>query len=302
MDSKPTQRKEIGIWFNPISSSGKSESLAKELAELCTEAGLCPHLATTAPSYEHAEVQERLTTLDALVVVGGDGTVRRLLEPCAHAGIPFYMLAAGNESLFARSAHMGRDPSDALAALQHGSLQARYFATVDGHAFSTMATMGHDSCTVAAIGARRGRISNWHYGYYGLKTFLSFRNSTVSIRVDDQDFIHRERGYVVLAKDHAFARNLDPIPDACGTEPFLWVGFIPGTGHIEELRRSWYLLRGKPLHCKNLRTEKGRTCTITIHKPRCPLQADGDLICMPAEEHVMQCKVADTPVNTLLTT
>ena len=69
---------------------------------------------------------------DLVVVVGGDGTVRKLLRALSRAQTPLYVVPGGNESLIARSYNMSANVDDLLQAIIFGKCQEQYFGSISG--------------------------------------------------------------------------------------------------------------------------------------------------------------------------
>ena len=52
----------------------------------------------------YMRISDDIAASDLVVVVGGDGTIRKLLDIINKTATPIYAIPGGNESLFARSA------------------------------------------------------------------------------------------------------------------------------------------------------------------------------------------------------
>lgn len=115
---------------------------------------------------------------DLVVVVGGDGTIRKLLDVLNKTGTPIYAIPGGNESLFARSYEMSTNTDDLLQAIAERVCLQQFYGLISGKEikgekpFFHMASMGLDSLTVKSIGKRKGPLNDLIYVWHGLKAYV----------------------------------------------------------------------------------------------------------------------------------
>ena len=110
----------ILVTFNPISGAGRAERLASGLRDEARVAGLDLELRETSPGPAEDWLRPALAGREALVVVGGDGAIRRAAPEAARADVPLVHYPAGNENLFARDFGMTADPAAVVATLRAG--------------------------------------------------------------------------------------------------------------------------------------------------------------------------------------
>ncbi len=272
----------ILIFYNPISSAGNTEKTAKQL-----EAALVAHRKNVQvhPSEKkikgYKSMQAVITACDLVVIVGGDGTVRKLLTIIDKTGTPVYVIPGGNESLFARTYNMSARSDDLLRAITHGSCLQHYYGLISGadirgkKPFFNMASMGLDSLTVKNIGKRKGPLNDAIYVWHGLKALCSLHHPTASISIDGHTVVDRESGYIIVANSAAYAKNLRLVPSADPSKRELVVGFLPGAKHQHELIKAMRILQRKPANLP-MQYFSGRMIACTLHGKAYPLQVDGD--------------------------
>jgi diacylglycerol kinase family enzyme len=124
------------------------------VAELLTQApGHATQLAAAVPD-----------DTAAVLVFGGDGTVREVAEGLANRRIPLCHLPAGNENLFARQFGMKIKPSAVLAALDRGTVRTIDLVDVNGQVCVSCIGIGLDGEVTRRVAAkRRGHVSNLDY-------------------------------------------------------------------------------------------------------------------------------------------
>lgn len=270
----------VGLLFNPISGAGRSRKIASALAATLRERGYEAILQESRATYDQAALREFLGSLDALLVVGGDGTIRALLEALGTTGTPVYLVPAGNESLFARHFGMTRSPHDILAALAAGRISEATIAQINDSFYFSMASLGFDSLVVGKIARhRRGPIGHIGYVKPTLQSIVGFKAPQLKVLVDGKPLIDGEAGFVIAANTDKYARNLGLVPEACGTKELVHVRFFPYRSLSSYLPWLWNLAVGKPVSLKNTVYRAGQQCSImTAEGSSWPIQADGDYI------------------------
>ena len=91
---------------------GRADRVEAEL----NEAGWVTIRASRSPGQSVEQIAEKVSGSQALVVVGGDGTVRLMADVAGYLDIPIWQIGAGNENLFARSLGMKSDSASLIAA------------------------------------------------------------------------------------------------------------------------------------------------------------------------------------------
>ena len=272
----------ILIIYNPISSAGNTEALARKLE---TELAACGKAVKVHVSEKKIKGYMRITddiaASDLVVVVGGDGTIRKLLDVINKTGTPIYAIPGGNESLFARTYGMSISTDDLLQAIAGGTCLQQFYGLIGGNRikgekpFFHMASMGLDSLTVKSIGKRKGPLNDLIYVWHGLKALCSLHHPTVSVSVDGQPVIDHESGYVIVANNSAYARNLQLVPAANPSKNELVLGFLPGARFQNELIKALRIIQRKPANLP-MQYFSGKNIVCTLHEKPYPLQVDGD--------------------------
>lgn len=274
--------KQVLIIFNPISSAGNTISLTNEFEKSLASHGITVKVNESEKKMRrYRRMATDIVESDLVVVVGGDGTVRKLLRSLSRAQTPLYVVPGGNESLFARSYKMSANANDLLQAITLGKCQEQYFGLISGTGiqgkkpFFIMASMGLDSLTVKRIGKRTGPLNDAIYAWQGIAALASLHHPTVSIAVDGRMVINRESGYIIVANSSAYAKNLMLAPAASPTTNELVVGFLPGSQRKHELIKALKILQRKPASLP-LQYFTGTNISLTVHESDYPLQVDGD--------------------------
>ncbi|PTN11196.1 diacylglycerol/lipid kinase family protein [Nitrosomonas aestuarii] len=272
----------ILIFYNPISSAGNTEKIAEKLAiELIFHKKNVAVYTSERKMKGYKRVKAEIVASDLVVIVGGDGTVRKLLSIINKAETPVYVIPGGNESLFARTYGMSTSTDDLLRTIAAGNCLQQYYGLISGQGirgkkpFFNMASMGLDSLTVKNIGERKGPLNDSIYVWHGLKALCSLRHPMVSISVDGQCVIDRGAGYIIVANSSAYAKNLQLVPAANPSRHELVAGFLPGARHQHELIKAMRILQRKPANLP-MQFFTGKRIACTLHGQSYPMQVDGD--------------------------
>jgi diacylglycerol kinase (ATP) len=243
----------VVLAVNPISGRGKGLQFAELYRQALGSAGY----EVTELHSDQAQHVEQLQGARAIVVVGGDGTLRALLNSLILAQAPVYMVPAGTECLFARGFQMTLDPTDLIERLKSGISERHYVSRINGAPFYCMVSWGLDSKVVARLAQTRRRgISHLSYVLPTLIEFSLYREPMVTVICDGVEVVTKRKGYLILANAPHYARGVNPVPLANSSESVLHAKFFPRGGRgvflqalqaamlNQQLGRAGELMRG----------------------------------------------------------
>jgi YegS/Rv2252/BmrU family lipid kinase len=263
--------------FNPISGRGGGQHRAAAIGEVLAGRG---HVAELVPSETGDAARwlgERLASVDAVVVVGGDGTVRSVAGVVAEAGIPLLHVPGGNENLFARGLGMTGDVDAVVAAVERGQRRDVDMATANGETMLLMASVGLDAEIVAEVAARRGRtVSNWTYARAALSQLRRCTPPRCSVVVDGNEVVSGQTGWCVVANSPLYGGRINPAPMAKLDDGLLDMVFFPASTSLGVLRWMNRCRRGRQsARAGFVHRTAASDVEITVDEPA-RLQIDGD--------------------------
>ena len=249
---------------------------------------------------------------DAVVVLGGDGTLNEAANGLAGSDTALAVLPGGSTNVFARILGLPDDPVDAVAglleALEKSSVAPIGLGSVDGRYFLFHCGIGFDAAVVAEV-ERRGPWKRWAghplFIYAAVTTWLrgvDRRRAPLTVRYPDDDLASAsgdtadgdrasdssdptegdaDRGFVTMilnANPYTFLgdRPLDLVPEASLDTPLAAV-----TVTDLSLRRLLPLV-GRALGSGDVRdspgvqVHTGLRCATVEADPPVPYQIDGD--------------------------
>ncbi len=271
--------KRILIAYNPVSGRGEASkfatAIASNLLQQPCDVEMCPTQIGEPSQWFSPMLQ---TTPDAVIAVGGDGTLRQIASQLVGTSIPVYHAASGTENLFAKSLSLSNDPQCIAQAVMKGTSKTIDTATANDAFMLLMGSVGFDAEVVARLAASRGTsITHLSYAMPILKTFASFSPPQISINVNGETLVEARTGFAVVANSRAYARGLNPARDALIDDGLLDVVFLPMRTRLQCLKWLRLLRKGTHLHHQDAVHSRGETITVSTSKPEF-VQLDGDTI------------------------
>lgn len=268
-------RMRITIAFNPVSGRGNAAGIARDLEAALQDAGHVVQQVASQPG-DGDWITPALDNAQALLVVGGDGTVRSIAQYAARAQVPMLHVPLGTENLLARGFGMRRDTAAVVNAIDNGPRVPIDLARANGEPMLLMASAGLDAAVVADVSHNRGSsISKWTYMYALRRCIRTFRTPVMKVEVDGRTVVDNIQGWVVVANSPDYGSRLDPAPQSKLDDGLLDVVFLPCRTRLGFA--TWVVLARLRLHLRRKRAvvAMGRSVTITFDAPT-PVQFDGD--------------------------
>lgn len=114
----------------------KGSHAARKIALLCKEAGVEAEVHPSLPRHFAEQVMRAARNgAEAVVVAGGDGTIRTAAKLLAGTDKPLGILPLGTRNRLARALGIPDDPAEAIRTLAAGSVRHADIGEVNGHAF-----------------------------------------------------------------------------------------------------------------------------------------------------------------------
>lgn len=272
---------------NPRSGRGASKRVQRRLLNLLTDRG--HEVMTRDPAVGAAS--DTSLPADAMLLLGGDGTVLHAIPEALRTSTPIYHVPMGNENLFARACNMNRQVSDIVAAVERHRTRKFDLLRVGDHYATTMLSVGPDAGVIKRVAELRQKaIGHLAYAEPLLREAIDPTLPRLSVRVNGRSIVDRRRGLVVIANTRAYAMGLDPCPHAAPDDGRLHVAFFPleTRARAAGLFFKLYLLRGALEH--HVARARGTDVELTLHDAG-PMQADGELLRDVEAGETVRCHV-----------
>lgn len=265
------------LFYNPRSGKGEASRAA-----IALERALRPHgheaaMVEAFNGTTSSALAAPLAWADALVVLGGDGTLHSTADAAIAAQKPVYQVPFGTENLFARQFGMDRRASTLVRALEHGKIAEVDVGACNGRTFVLMCSVGPDASVIHRLAkVRKGRINHLSYIKPIFQEAFSPSIAPLTVIADGRVAVERQRGIVIIANSRQYALRVDPARDALMDDGKLDVVFLPATTPLGIL--FWFLKARLGRHRASPNLVYLRAATIRIEsadKPL-PIQLDGE--------------------------
>ena len=306
----------IGVLHNRASGRGKGPAFVQLLRARAIACGYDPlDLPLDLASHEGA-----LDGLDALVLVGGDGTLHHALPflTAAHGGrgVPTLLAPLGTENVVAKE--LGLRPRvaatlDALDALRRGAAPVRSDLGLVHHPlgrrgvpFALMLTIGPDAAIVYRVAQQRtGTGGRLRFIAPTLARAARPRLGRLSVTVDGHALASDQRGCLIVAVGPRYPLRLDLARKATRTDGLLDALFLPASTTLELLGWAALAKLGQHVRHPRARYAQGERVEVTMHEhdpaagPLENLQVDGEVERVACDEQgrlVVESRPAALPL------
>ncbi len=264
------------VVVNPISGRGAGVRAAAELREAFVRRGVSAELFSSgARGAVFTHLRSRRDPFDLVVAVGGDGTLREVLEGLVEPATPVGVLPYGTANVLATDLGLPRDVHHGLEILWRKKTAAIDVTRVNGRLSFLMTGVGFDALAVREVErSRRGPITKWSYVSAVLRALRRYRPPQLRVEIDGSP-VAREFGHVIVGNALRYAGIVHLDRRARMDDGLLEVYLFP-TGKLFELALAF--LRGvlRELPGGRIAVERARRVRVSSDAA-VPYQIDGDL-------------------------
>ncbi|MEO6710823.1 MAG: diacylglycerol kinase family protein, partial [Planctomycetota bacterium] len=169
---------------NPIAGAGRGERLARELAAELERAGLRVEMKLTTARGDARKFAAEITA-DALLCVGGDGTVNEVLHGLANRDVPVGIMPLGTANVLAVDLSLSCDARVAARTVLEGRTAWLDTALVNGELSFLVVGVGFDAAAVREVELRRrGPISKLTYIGAGFRALWNYVEPVLEVEID----------------------------------------------------------------------------------------------------------------------
>jgi len=284
---------------NPRAGYGSRRKVEAVLAALKAAGAVVTRTTATCEADALAAMTEALASgsYDALLVAGGDGTVRLGAKAALGTGVPIGVIPLGTGNVLAHEVGFPAAPADIAALLLGAEVRTVTAARANGELFLLMAGTGFDGRIIAALDLRlKQRVGKLAYAWPTVRA-LAERPDSLEVSIDNGPPVRA--AWVVVANASRYAGAFAIAPRTSIERPGLQAILFTGE-RVARLRQLAALARGDleavasaangtvtMLPC--------RTVAIRARQP-VPVQLDGD----PFGTTPLEVEAADVGVPLIL--
>jgi YegS/Rv2252/BmrU family lipid kinase len=269
--------KRADLIVNPISGTGAALRAAGVTAAVLERGGVrvLQHV-TAAPGHARAFAADIDPECDAIVTVGGDGTLNEVLTGLRR-DIPVGLVPIGTANVVSRDLRIPRDPKRSARLILEGTPRPIDVGRIEDRRFVAMVGAGFDGAIVKGLSeARRGPITKLSYVRPTLKALRGFRPAPIRMTVDGQPVGEVLHG-VFVTNARNYGGFFAVTPNASIDDGRLDWAAQTSAGRLALVRFAMAALLRRELPSPAARYGSGRTFLLEpAGAAQVPVQVDGD--------------------------
>lgn len=248
--------------------------------------------------------QARDEDLDAVFVVGGDGTINEVINGLAESSVALGVLPGGTGNVWAKELGLPtRSPRhllplvDAVRVLVPGSSRRIDLGRANGRYFLQWAGLGLDAEVTYAMEPRtrrQRRLGTLTYIVAGLAAAANLVGTRVRVWIDDER-VYRRSILIVISNSQLYGGKVRIATDARLDDGLLDVNVFAGTGFASAIRTVLGVVTG--LHVRDPRHSfyRGSVIRVEAEKPMA-IHVDGE----PFGTTPLECAVVPRALTVLV--
>jgi len=225
-----------------------------------------------------ADVADRSRTgrsVDAVIVVGGDGTIHGVADGLTGSDVPMVVWPRGTENLLAKSFGFRGTPDLVSTCLTAGERVKMDVGVANGRSFLVVAGTGYDAEVVERlVQLRRGHITHLSYSGPLWRTFWEHRFPAFRVYSEDR-LLWEGRGMVFVGNLPRYSLGLRVVRDARCDDGLLDLCIMPCRGHVGLIAHSTRAVFRRHIERGGVRYFRLQHIRVESDE-RVPVQLDGE--------------------------
>jgi diacylglycerol kinase (ATP) len=269
----------VAVVANPIAGQGKGRATALRVAAALERAAL---KATGIFDLPDADIGA-LVSADAIVAIGGDGTLRAVAKRCLAAGgkiPPLLPVPMGTANLMGRYLGIQGQTADleqrVVQSLRRGQVAMLDAAECNGELFLLMAGVGIDGQIVHELDRmRRGPINYASYALPAALAIANYRYPPIQVTADDEEVFPSAPAVALVANISEYGTGFPLAPHARPDDGMLDICVIPVNSPMDAVQKFLHAAAGEHLLIEGVVYCRAKQIEILSPEPA-PIQIDGD--------------------------
>ena len=289
----------IAYIVNPRSGASSGRLAGRQFEQYLLRKGFKVRVGMTASLDNACELAtEAAVDYDcaAVVVVGGDGTVREVAHGLEGSNKPLLIVPSGTENLLANELGFDEKIKTTIKTFQAGYTRLLDLGNINGKCFTSVAGFGFDGKVVKSVSEqRRGHISHLDYFWPIWRTFWDYKFDPMKVEVDGEE-IFNDRGLVFVGNISRYAMGLQILHYADLSDGLLDVCVYKCASQVRLLKQSVLTILKHHADSRDVIYRQGKSITVTSDSSDVETEIDGD----PGPPLPVQIKVIPKAVNYLV--
>ena len=231
------------------------------------EAGEVLHIAREAASQG----------FEAVIAVGGDGTINEVINSIVGKNIVLGILPCGVTNVLARELRIPINLVHAARIIGNRNKKKIDLGCIDGRYFSMMASFGYDAYTVSRTNLKIKKIiRRYAYILAGLKDLIWYKPTQIQLSLDHGKY-HDQGTFVTVCNTHFYGGSYQVTPHAEIDDGYLDVCVYQGKTQLGLVRFVFRMFWKQHLRLKKVKYHRVRNVDLSASR-RTLVQVDGDYI------------------------
>lgn len=270
---------ELALIVNPAAGGGRVRRRWPQLESALRQRGISWQAFWTEDAGHATVLAERACGqgYDAVVAVGGDGTLNEVVNGALGSDVPVGLIPLGTGVDFSRTARLPRSPGEALDVILSGRVRRVDVGVVNNRYFCNVAGTGFDATVADRVnrsGLKRGGLIPYVQAIF--QTLFTYKNASFKISLDD-DTYEVTSLLMAVANGRYYGGGLMICPEAELADGCFDVCIVGDIGKISTLFLLPRVFSGG--HKNHPQVTFVRARRVTVDGPaHLQVQADGELI------------------------
>ncbi|MBA4494975.1 diacylglycerol/lipid kinase family protein [Paenactinomyces guangxiensis] len=215
--------------------------------------------------------------VEAVVAVGGDGTLHEVGNGLVGTETPMGYIPAGSGNDFALAQSIPSDPNQALERILKHRIHRVDTADIDGRVMIGFSGIGFDAKVAETV--NRSPLKRWLgksiYFFGAIQVLAGFRPTRVSLQVDGQCYKYEGVWLIAVTNTPYYGGGMNICPQAVNDDGFLDVCCVKEVTHMQFLSVLPAVYHGGHVNHPGVRMHRGKRITIQSDTPLVA-HADGE--------------------------
>ena len=220
----------IGFIINPISGTKNKLNYDIKIKKFFIDSSIIPTIELTKKAGDATEIAKLYVSkpFDAIIVVGGDGTINEVVNGIGESGVPMGIVPSGSGNGIARHLGISMILRKALEIIKQGEVQPIDLLCINDKLSVNVSGLGFDALVAHKFQniEKRGLVS---YLKIIVSEFLAYKPQSYSLTIDGKEY-NRDAFLISIANSSQFGNNAFISPsssvsdgemDICIVKPFL---------------------------------------------------------------------------------
>jgi len=214
---------------------------------------------------------------EAVIVVGGDGTVNEVINGIVGKNVTLGILPSGGSNVLARELRIPMNMVEAAKVLSKKNKRRIDLGVINGRYFSMMASCGYDAYAVSRTSLKVKKvIHRYAYVWAGIKDFFGYQPTEITVVIDGGKVIDKGT-FVIVGNTHFYGGTHQVTPFAEIDDGFLDLCIYKGKMQLGLVHFALSMLWRQHLNLNNVSYYRVKRVEMSSSK-RTLVQVDGDLL------------------------